>query len=162
MPRKKVDPRAPHEIIKDMCQLLEAWGVTRVECVYDYNGRGTWASFTRLLCDYAERDEQNTSYLNGGRIPGRLYADRDITTRTTPRGETALDSLLTEFVQHKLISVEERDKFKKALYDLLPENWATEPGSFGSLNINTLSSVICLRHTQRVIREERHEPVIFN
>lgn len=143
-----------------MCQLLEAWGVTRVVCTYDYNGRGTWASFTGLFCEYEARDERDTHFLNGTR-GGRLYADRDISPPVT-RSDSALDSVLSDLVARKLIGAEAREKFKQALYKLLPENWAQEPGSYGNLTINTLSGVIRLQHTQRVIQEEVHEPVIFN
>lgn len=158
---KKEDTRLPHQVVKDMCPLFEAWGVTQLVCRYNHDGSNGWAGFSELACEFGTRDEHQAPFIDGRRY-GQIYADERIVEPSAMRSASGIENLLGRFIDLKLIDRAAAEKFRQALRQLLPVGWCAHPGSFGTLLVNTLSGVITLDHTARVIREEHQDRVTFN
>lgn len=159
--KKKEDNRSPRQIIVDMCPLLESFGVTQIVC--DYEGADFDGTVHSMNCEYGERDERNAPYPQYA-SRGTVINDSHVMSSISSR---QLREVLNELTysstpdQPALLAVEEAEKFKTAIRNLLPAEWTHDAGSYGDMIINVLAGTITINHTKRVIQEER-QTINFN
>lgn len=147
--KKKEDTRRPHQIITDMCRLLESFGVTGVVC--EYSGKDYEGEFTSMCCYYDQRDETGAKHFERP----ALYNDPQVTAAISAR---SLRDIFRELsyktdTQPAIVDETEIERIHDAFYALLPAGWHEDAGGYGEIRANTVTGKIEIFHTRRVIEE---------
>lgn len=137
----KTKVKTPIEMLKEICPLFNALGVTRV--VASYDGSGDSGDFQELcfwFCDpVAQHDSEAMESSTNGR---RMYFDEFKRQYASPAMAT---------VAAPIISPEKLEEFSDTLWNLLPGGWEINEGSFGEIEIDTLKGKIKQQHNERIM-----------
>jgi hypothetical protein len=161
--KKKEDTRTPQKIIADMCPLLESVGATYVRC--EYEARDYEGDTHSMRCEYGQRDEVGAMHFAPASrfsVHQGVYTDPTITAAISTRELYDVMHELTSSTTDKpaLLTNDDVEKFKRAVRQILPENWADEAGSYGQVVINTVNRKIDIHHTKRVV-EMRNQTITY-
>lgn len=134
MPKTKT--LSAQEQLKQLCPLLAAIGVTRVEATYD--GSGDSGDFQDIAFCFTDTVAQHDGHARDATTNGRrMYLDEFRRMHTTAENAIMPTPKLEEFVE--------------ALWQLLPGGWEIDEGSYGDITIDTARAKLKLVHNERIV-----------
>jgi hypothetical protein len=132
----KAHTLTPAAQLKQLCPLLDAVGVTRVEATYDGSGdSGDFQDIVFVFTDpVALHDGEARDGMTNGR---RMYLEE------FKRTHTSADPAILTPVQ--------LDTFVDTLWGLLPGGWEINEGSYGEITVDTRTTKVRLDHNERIV-----------
>ena len=141
---KTATAKEPHEILKDLCPLFAAVGVTKVEGEYD--GSGDSGDFNTILFRFDDsltaNDRsllENSTVRETNKQPN-MYLDLFKNTYCTQRPDQPPPLILPAILE----------QFETSLWDLLPGGWEINEGSFGTIVVDVVTKTVRMEHNERI------------
>lgn len=132
--------------VKQFCKILSAYNVIRIEANYDGSGDSGDLEIYVITCPTTAEVDARFRTTSAPALVS--YDDK----RTTWR-----QWLPTALNDHRgLVTSEKARRFEDNLFDLLPNGWEIEEGSYGEISIIVSDESILIEHHERYI-EIRHE-----
>lgn len=124
-------PEMSAETIKKFCSVLQSINVAHVEGSYDGSGDSGNMQY-RFRIDTPRRNPGN----NPPSTQSQFFDEREIKRRLTegPTPITTPDAV---------------DEFTDAMFNLLPGGWEIDEGSYGDINVDTMTTEIIVQHHER-------------
>lgn len=132
--------------VKQFCKILSAYNVIRIEANYDGSGDSGDLEIYVITCPTAAEVDARFSATSA---PATISCNEK---RTTWRQwlPTALND------RRGFVTTEKARQFEDNLFDLLPNGWEINEGSYGEISIVVSDESILIEHNERYI-EIRHE-----
>jgi hypothetical protein len=132
----KAHTLTPAATLKQLCPLLDAIGVTRVEARYD--GSGDSGDFDDIVFIFTDRIAlQDMDARDIEPRGSRMYLDEFRRTHTTADPAIFTAAQLTTFVD--------------TLWEFLPGGWEINEGSYGEITVDTRTTKVTLDHNERIV-----------
>ena len=136
--------KKPEDTIKEMCGMLQSFGFNYLYAEYDGSGdSGDFDSIT-LMPKHPAHGAKDTSAVN----------EEHQQSFSTFKHE-ALDNARTKTQKETL--TKQLDAFEKALWQILPNGWEINEGSFGELQIDIGNQTIHLVVNERISEVHTYE-----
>ncbi|NBT75131.1 hypothetical protein EBZ80_24230 [bacterium] len=132
----------PASPIKDLCPLLEAIGVTRIEAEYDGSGdSGDFNSFTFVFDDPTVQNDVSVLNNMQSNRNTHMYLDQFRRTHCTSADAT----------KPPIMTDAQLAALRDACFDLLPGGWEINEGSFGTIVVDVRRRKVRMEHNERIV-----------
>lgn len=135
----------PAGLIKEICPLFAAIGVTKIEAEYD--GSGDSGDFNGILFRFddpavhTDSELLNHSSLRNSGSQNTMYMDQFKRAHCTAAPDKPAP----------IVTIAHMEQLQEAMWQLLPGGWEINEGSFGAIVIDVLRRNIKREHNERIV-----------